>query len=493
MQMISLLPYTMDRAILTCIASFCLGIFISSFVFVSPLVSLLFIIVGLGIYAVEKISKGSTETEVILLIGFLLMFSMGTLRYSIKDFHEPIYPESEGVVISEPEERDNGTRFIFLSNNGERSLVSADIYSPIQYGDRITVKSEFKRPEAFDDFNYPAYLAKDDIYWVADFSKVEILSSGEGNPLKKVLYKIKRNFEERIKTILSEPYASLLSGLLLAGKDALPKDILEEFRRAGIIHMVVLSGYNITIIAEFFRKFFERIFLVSTKASTPWLPSLASVSGILFFVLMTGAEATVVRAAIMVLVVIGAKMLGRQYSATRALLLAATLMLIENPKILVFDPSFQLSFLATLALIYVVPIVEKYLKFIPEKFELKTIVATTIGTQLTVLPLLVYSVGDISLVSLPSNILVLLIIPYTMLLGFIATTISYVSVIAAMPFAYIANLLLSWILGVSHFFGGLSFSSLEIPHFAPIWLGVIYVLLITLVWRLRNFLRRSAN
>jgi len=192
-----------------------------------------------------------------------------------------------------------------------------------------------------------------------------------------------------------------------------------------------------------------------------------------------------VRASIMVLTVIVAKMFGRNYSASRALLVAAFLMIIENPKVLVFDPSFQLSFLATLALIYIVPIVDKYLKIVPEKWGFRLVVATTLATQVTVLPLLIYSMGNFSLVSLPANILVLLIIPITMLMGFIATLIALLSPVLALPFSYIAYLLLSWILGVSSTLGNLSFASIEVP-LVSIWLIVlVYLAIFIFVWRSR--------
>jgi len=201
----------------------------------------------------------------------------------------------------------------------------------------------------------------------------------------------------------------------------------------------------------------------------------------------------VVRAAIMVLTVIAAKMLGRKYSAPRALLLAGTVMLIHNPKILVFDASFQLSFLATLALIYVVPVVEKYLEFITERWELRMTVTTTIATQVTVLPLLVYSVGDFSLVSLPANVLVLLIIPYTMLLGFLAAVSAYIGALVAMPLSYLAYILLWWILGVSSFLGNLPFATIAVPHVSAWMVILVYLVLITFVWRWRSFPRKIAS
>lgn len=488
-----------DRAILISIFSFVLGVFASSIVFISPLVGLLFFVIACGVLVAEKVWEGRVGSEVFLIFLALTSFSLGGLRYAVKDFHELKVPLSEGVVVSEPEFRDNATRLVFKSDNGEKVLVSTDLYSPVEYGDRVVIGAKFERPgiiasETGRSFDYAKYLAKDDIYYTASFAEVEVVGSGFGHPLKSGILRAKKSFVERVRATFAEPYASLLSGLLLAGKDAMPKDILDEFRRAGLIHIVVLSGYNITIIADFLRRVFEKFFLLTKFAAIPALASGASIAGIILFVLMTGAEATVVRASLMVLTVIVAKMLGRKYSASRALLLAGFLMLLENPKVLVFDPSFQLSFLATLALIYVVPIVEKYLSrgALAKWDTLRTTIATTLSTQLTVLPLLVYMMGEISLVSLPANILVLLIIPYTMFLGFIAAGFSYISTFVALPIAFVANLFLAWILGVGEFFSNLSLASVAVPE-VPFILVALTYLGGTLIYLWRNSPRRSAS
>ena len=483
----------MDRAIFTSIFSFASGILVASFVFISPIVSIFLILVAFAVLLAEKIYQNHIGKEVLLVTFALIAFGLGTLRYAVKDFHELVTPSGEGIVVSEPEQRDNATRFVLRADNGEKVLVSAGLYEEILYGDRVRIEGKLERPGMLEDFDYAAYLSKDDIYWTMGFAKTEVVLSGHGQPIKAGLLKIKKSFVNKIRETFAEPYASLLAGLIVAGRDAMPKNILEEFRRAGIIHIVVLSGYNITIIADFLRRMFEKLFLLSSRTAVPQLASGASIAGILLFVIMTGAEATVVRAAIMVLTVIAAKMLGRKYSAPRALLLAGTVMLIHNPKILVFDASFQLSFLATLALIYVVPIVEKYLEFITERWELRMTVTTTIATQVTVLPLLVYSVGDFSLVSLPANVLVLLIIPYTMLLGFLAAVSAYIGALVAMPLSYLAYILLWWILGVSSFLGNLPFATIAVPHVSAWMVILVYLVLITFVWRWRSFPRKIAS
>jgi competence protein ComEC len=198
-----------------------------------------------------------------------------------------------------------------------------------------------------------------------------------------------------------------------------------------------------------------------------------------------------VRAALMALTTAAAGLFGRRYSASRALLGAGFVMLIQNPKILVFDPSFQLSFLATIGLIKVMPYCEKFSGFVTQRWKLRGTLAQTIATQITVLPLLVYSVGDVSVVSLPANLLILMVVPWTMFLGFLAVVLSYLGAVLAWPVAFATHLFLSWILLVSRSLGSLSFATLEIPplSFGPLFL--FYVLLAgILTWpRWRNFLR----
>jgi competence protein ComEC len=492
---------TSTNSIFVFLFGFFSGVLASSFVFIAPLIGALFILVALAVLSGEKILSSKINKETLFISLALFAFGFGALCYAVKDFHEPSLMESEGslvgIVESEPEQKENTARFVMSADSsGEKVLVSTGLYSPVEYGDRVEVSGSWQEPGIIDDgvgrpFDYAAYLAKDDIYYTLSFAEVEILSSGHGNSVKQFLFKIKNSFVEKMKVILPEPESSLLAGLVVAGKGAMPSEIIEEFRRAGIIHIVVLSGYNVTIIAIFIGKIFETLFLKAPlltrrfNISGPRAAAGASVVGIILFVFMTGAEATVVRASLMVLAVIAAKAFGKNYSASRALLLAAFLMVLINPKILVFDPSFQLSFLAMCGLIWLTPIFEKLLVGIkmPELWGTRIVLATTLATQFSVLPFLVYSMSDVSLVSLPANILVLLFIPSAMLAGFIAALIAYASPIIALPFSYVAHLILSWILGVSSVLGNLSFASIAVSQFPFLFVIVFYIAMIIFVRR----------
>jgi len=154
---------------------------------------------------------------------------------------------------------------------------------------------------------------------------------------------------------------------------------------------------------------------------------------------------------------------------TNALLVAGFLMLVHNPKILIFDPSFQLSFLATVGLIYFAPPIAERISFITERYQIREVFSATIATQIFVLPLLLYMMGEMSIVALPVNLLILITIPLTMLLGFLVATIGLVSTLLSLPFAYAAYFLLSYDLAVVDLFASIPFSSITVGSF-PVWL-----------------------
>jgi competence protein ComEC len=277
------------------------------------------------------------------------------------------------------------------------------------------------------------------------------------------LFDLKHAFTKSVGALIPEPHASLLGGLVVGAKQSLGKNLLDDFRRAGVIHIVVLSGYNITIVAEAVMNFFYFL--------PRYLGQTFGAIGIILFAIMTGGSATVVRASIMALLVILARASGRKYDITRALLLAGFLMVLQNPKILVFDSSFQLSFMSTLALVYVSPILKKYFMFVTEKFGLRSVVVATLSTQIFVLPMLLYKMGELSIVALPVNLLVLSAIPATMFFGFLSGVIGFISSILAFPVAFVTYVLLDYELKVVEFFSHLPFASVAVSSF-PFWVAV---------------------
>ncbi|MEK9161495.1 MAG: ComEC/Rec2 family competence protein, partial [Patescibacteria group bacterium] len=216
-----------------------------------------------------------------------------------------------------------------------------------------------------------------------------------------------------------------------------------------------------------------------------FLPQYLAISGgvigVILFAIMTGASATVLRASIMALLALTAKATGRIYTVSWALFLAGFFMVLQNPKILRFDTSFQLSFLATLGLIYLSPIVKNNIGFVTEKLGLREIFSATISAQIAVLPLLIYKTGIVSVVGLPVNFLILPFIPLTMFLGFAVGILGAASYLISIPFAWASYALLQYELFVIDIFSKIPFASVNISGFSEVFLILSY-LAIFLLW-----------
>ena len=235
----------------------------------------------------------------------------------------------EGVVIDEPDEREKYTRYVLEIDKGVNVLLTARHYPKFKYGDKVEVKGVLKKPSNFSEFDWRAYLAKDDIYFEVFYPEIKFLSARQGSEIKYQLLAFKKKLLNNVSAVIPEPHSALLGGLTFGAKQSMPKSLLEDFRSTGVIHIVVLSGYNVTIIADFIMRIFS------------FLPFYFGIGfgalGILAFAIMAGASATVVRASIMAILVLLARATGRIYEITIALFAAGFLMVLHNPKIIRFD------------------------------------------------------------------------------------------------------------------------------------------------------------
>lgn len=495
-----------SKFLLVLISGFTLGIFLSSFIKMGFSFFLLMSVLAFNLFLLTRLLKISAEkkSEIILIALFVFSFGLGILRYEIKDLARKndnlgsLIGEKvvlKGIISDEPSIKDQSVELtvsasVISSVSGidlkttEKILVTTGLFPEFKYGDLILVEGKLEKPKNFqteigNDFDYVGFLAKDDIFYQIKFANPRVISSGNGSFLKTKLFALKNAFIIKINLLIKEPESALLNGLLLGVKNSLGSELQTEFRQAGVSHIVVLSGYNITIIA------------VGIMAILSFLPRTFSLSfgavGILLFSIMTGGTATVMRASLMALLVILAKATNRKYDIMRALLLTLFFMLVQNPKILVFDISFQLSFLSTFALIFISPLIEKRLTFITEKYKLRELVVATIATQIFVLPFIFYKMGMVSVFGLLANVLILPLIPTIMLLGLLTGIFSFIFIPLAVPVAFFCSLLLSFSLKVIHIVSHLPFSSINAPDFPLILVILVYIIYFIVIWRSQNF------
>ena len=278
-----------------------------------------------------------------------------------------------------------------------------------------------------------------------------------------------------IQKVLQEPESSLLAGLLLGVRGVLPDDILHAFRVTGLVHIIVLSGYNVTLVAEAARRVF---FWLLRRFNI-----LLGILVVVLFVLLSGAQIAAVRAGIMAGIVLLARFLHREYEGIRALVFASLLMVLIHPAILLFDVSFHLSFLATAGMLLYAPVLDRIFTKVTDRFQLRSIISITVSTQLFLLPYLAYRIGEVSLVGIFANTLVLPLIPIAMLLGVVLLAMAFMSFPFALLLVPLAQIPLTLIIIFAELLSKPSFASVHLPEISVSVLGFLYFILLATILR----------
>lgn len=382
---------------------------------------------------------------------------------------------------------------ILQNNNWQKVsgniLVTNYLYPEYKYGDYLQIKCNLQKPENVNGFAYDNYLARYNIYSICYYPKIVLLGNG-GNLFLAKIYEFKDFFVSRLNRILPEPQSSFLAGLLIGAKKSIPPDLQLDFNKTGTTHIVAVSGFNVTIVVTF-------IMLLLNTFSVPrkkvfWLTS----GGLILFIIITGLQASILRAAIMGFLVLFANYLGRLSRVINGLLLAAALMLILNPKLLVYDLGFQLSFLATLGLIYLQPILSILFKAdnIKNKF-LQSVVgdylATTLAAIIMTTPIILFNFGRVSLIAPLANILILPVIPLSMLLGFLAGIFGLFSIFVGSVAAWPVWLILTYIIWVLETLAGLNCAYFEFSKIGFYLMLGLYLAIILFIYLFNRVARKN--
>jgi competence protein ComEC len=454
-----------------------LGIFFASLSFASLSLGVFLLFLGFVVGIFLLLFRGNRAKEYGLIALVCICCGIGIVRFESTQVYVPeSFPQSRevgiyGVINREPRLREMYREYVLETESGANVLVRGESFPEMVFGDQILARGTLSLPEPFvtDNgrvFDYAAYLEKEGISHILSFAQIEKVGE-ETMSIRGALFRLKGAFLEQIEEAVPYPASSLIAGVLLGTEDALGNDLLDIFRTVGIIHIVVLSGYNITIVAESVLRAIA--FLGRRRALF-----IAAISVTLFSI-MVGGSPSVMRAALMGLLVLLARATGRRYDVSRALVLAGGIMIFWNPRLLVFDLGFELSFLATVAIIWIAPYLEKKLTLIPAHFGFRDIAATTGATQLFVLPLLIYASGSISLSGFVVNLLVLPVIPALMLVGFITGILGFISLWISLIPGVVAYGLGTYIIRIAEWFALIPGSSITLPTVSGWAICTVYI------------------
>jgi competence protein ComEC len=335
----------------------------------------------------------------------------------------------------------------------DRVLVFAPRYPELAYGQVVTMRCPLRSPEPFNGFRYDRYLAAKHVYATCFVREAPLVVGEAGQPIIKQLLQFRLATLRAIDQLFSEPNAALLSGLLL-GADELSDHWQEYFRRTGTSHIVVASGYNVTVVLTWILAGFIAIGLNRRRSFGLVLISLFG------YVLMAGAGSPIIRAAILGGSTTVAQQLGRRTEGLHLLLLVGSIMLIFNPLLLLGDIGFQLSMLSTGGLMLFDPLIASRLKWIPAPM-IRTALSSTLAATIATLPLTVFTFGSISLVAPIANLLILPLIPWAMLTGLVAVAVAQIVSSFSHLLALIPSMLLDAILTAVKMLANLPFAYVD--------------------------------
>jgi len=513
---------TPSRIFLYVLLAFLAGVGLRSLVAI-PLTALWFALIGGFILA--GIGALRHANTIVIAGALILALIGGMVRFAFEEYRRPDVSRWHrtpvvlgGTVWEEPRESGAIQRLAVMIEKLEGAHISPRVlvsvvtrrFPSYRIGEEVIVEGIWEAPSAQTPLlqSRSFFVSTQTIsphHATLVFPRIVSTGAQRGRIIHRFLSDFKRRFEANIDRVVPDPHAAFLKGIVLGERESLSRELREELRKTGTTHVIALSGYNITLVSEF-------LISLLILATLPFTISFwVAAALIVLFVMMTGASPSVVRAGIMGILALTAQRVGRRYSMTNALAFAATGMVIVNPALLRFDAAFQLSFLATMGLVYLAPrtelLVERIrnriarlwqrkedlppLGIIPyhqgpqEKplFLFKKTLVETLAAQLMVLPLLIAIFGQVSLISPLTNVLILMAVPYTMTLGFITGFLGFLFEPLSQVSGWISWVLLEYQLRVIGVFAKVPAASVKIQQWMLIPLFAGYAWFFWRTWR----------
>jgi len=470
--------------------SFIFGIFIESIIIISQL-----FVCGVFVLGIILIFCSLLTKRLGFVLGFCILFLvLGILRVQISEFNIANDKLSKlngkgqvvltGIISDGPDVRETSQK-IKVEVGGSTILVTTSKYPEYKYLDRIKITGKLETPMVTDDFNYKDYLLKDHIYSVMNSSKIELLSQKHQYNIFSYIYEkilfVKQKLEQSVQNNFLPPHSLILDGIIFGNNKNMTQDLRSRLNAAGLRFLTAISGVHVIILSAIL------ISLLMFFGFGRRPAFCLSIILIWIYVVLTGFTASGIRAAIMGSIFIFAGVLGRQNTSSRTIVLAAALMLLQNPLLLIYDIGFQLSFMASLGIIYLKPSINVLIKnLFKEKLTwFSDILSVTFSAQIFTLPLMVYNFGTMSLVAPITSILILPVMPWILSFGFLFSIFAAISSILGWIFYVPCWLLITYFLKVMEIFSQ-PWMLKTIANIFWVWLLAFYFIIALVTWILNK-------
>ncbi len=482
--------------------SFILGILLLSSIGLNPFLIISSIILLTITCLLKKL--GNLKIIICISLSFFIvggmLFYNGEYRYTgrFNQFYDnPI--EVKGFIDSEVQNSEDGkTNFVLQTE----SVVYKNKYFKVKnkilvYVNNINIKTGYRakisltgvvekpkpatNPGGFDYRRYLASIGVSGRIYLNGASDIQLSGQKGGGYLYRIGYAIKNKVIDIISYSLDKNQAGLLEGMLIGYKDGLDENAFTAFSKAGLTHIMVASGMNVAFIILPFTFIFKKLRLSSLKAN------IITIFILVLFVFVTGFSASVVRAVIMGIIILTGRIIMREPDIYTSISASALILLIMNPYTL-FDIGFQLSFGATLSLVMFYPQIKPFTecKYIPN--VISDTLAATVAAQIGVIPVTLYYFNNFSTFSIISNILVVPLVEFVTIIGFIMVFTGLLNIYLAVIIGYINNTFLSFILFVTEVTSKIPFSLLKLPT-PTLGMVLFYYLFIIYLFKGRNYFK----
>lgn len=446
---------------LYCCLSFIFGILLTSFFTIPhPSFFLFFLLIILGLIFRKKRFFFFFLFSLFFFFGGVLRFNLAQIKvlndelWNLNNLSKTI--NFEGVIIREPEIKEKNIRLVVKIEKAEIDSFNYDV-SKIRglmlltvkkdriyrYGDRIKFLGKPKTPKSGPDFNWRDWLIKEGIFSEIYFpQKIEIVSRNNANKLYYQIILFKDKFRKTIESFLPSPQDNLLLGIILGDQKQISSLWQEKLNITGTRHIIAVSGMNITILINILMALFLGMGITRKKSF------FVCVVFIIFYLFLLGFMPSALRAAIMGIFILLAQFFGRISDGWRPVVFSLVIMLFLNPFLLRYDVGFQLSFLAVSGIIFLSPVINSWLKFLPQEkwWNLREILAITFSAQIFTTPLLIYNFGYISIISPLTNALIEPLLPYLMafgvFLGSLGIILKPIGYLFSLPCLFLSTLLI---------------------------------------------------
>ena len=406
------------------------------------------------------------------------------LNYRYNKFYKnsPDIIKEEAVIIGDRIEKEYNYTYTIKIKNGnyknKRFILSVKKdETKLEYGDLIKIEGEYILPNEtrnYKGFNYREYLKTKKIFGTikTDNNKIEVIEKNKINKALIITNKLRKSIIEKIEIILPDKTNKLLEGILLGNKSEISEEIIEDFKTSNLSHILSVSGAHTSYII------LGASYILSKSKISKKYVYIITIIILAIFMFLTNFTASVIRACVMGILMMGAKIFHRKVDFTNSISIALLITLMYNP-FSIKEIGLQLSYLGTIGIILFNKNIEKILCKIKVNKKISKLLSVTFSAQIMIMPIMALNFNTISLTFFISNMIASPLLGVIMILGIITVFTSFISYTMAKMLAIVLNLILEILIYISNFCSKIPFSKILIK--TPYVISIIFIYLLILI------------